>query len=414
MTQVKCGLCGGTVGSDSLYCSHCNTVFHRGCIMDHFYYNRFCPVCKKNLSYIDLYYGKPPQPTVEMVVPSFTRSQVPERYTVPGQSVPLTIRKPHWPPDVPLFKIPVRRAPYYHRRGLLPQLRHFVFGQPDEATTILEKFRHNRKGMAGVVMLVISVFIAVLAPVLILHDPLVYMVEDPAYVDHPPTWLYPFGTDVFGRDVYSQTLWGFRSALLIALPCAALIGVIGTLVGLVSGYYGKMVDAVLQRVSLTFLVWPSVPLAGLIVFAWGGYQTEIAIIFGVAVSLWPTTSRAIRAEVMSLKTRTFIESAKVSGATPGRIIFRHILPNVIHLTFLYMTIAVASALALEATINFLGFADPGVITWGQMLSFTFNANRGYVTWWSILSPGLAIAYMVLGFFLISVGLRESIGASIRF
>jgi peptide/nickel transport system permease protein len=238
------------------------------------------------------------------------------------------------------------------------------------------------------------------------------MAED-AYVNHPPTLQYPLGTDVFGRDIFSQVIWGFRSALIVSIPSAFLVGIIGTVVGLISGYYGGFVDAVLQRVSITFLVWPSVPLVALIVFSWGPSQAIPAVILGVAFTLWPTTARAIRAEVLSLRGQAFVESARVSGASNVRIMFRHILPRVMHLSFLYMTLAVASALVLEATFNFLGLTSPAVITWGQMLSFTYHASSarfsigGGMVWWTIAFPSLAIAYMVLSFFLISSGLRES-------
>lgn len=387
--------------------------------MEHFYYNRFCPACKKKLSFLDMRHGSPPRPRPPLEPVGDVLEKQSSLYTTrvqPERSLPRSIRKPQWPPleEVPLFTY------RYTRRGL-PTRARAVSAKPEESYTILGRFRRNRKSMAGVYMLTAAVIIAVLAPVLILYDPVTYMAEDDAYVNHPPTWKYPMGTDVFGRDIYSQTIWGFRSAMMVALPSALLIGVIGTVVGLVSGYYGKYVDAVLQRVSLTFLVWPSVPLVALIVFSWGGYQAQLAVILGVAFTLWPTTARAIRAEVMSLKSRTFIESAKVSGASSRRIIFRHILPNVMHISFLYMTIAVASALVLEATFNFLGLSSPAVITWGQMLSFAYHSTTarygvgGFVSWWTMLPPGLAIAFMVLSFFLISTGLRESMRVtSVRF
>jgi peptide/nickel transport system permease protein len=285
----------------------------------------------------------------------------------------------------------------------------------------VQRFRESKKGMIGVYMLITAVLIAVLAPVLILHNPVTYMVEDDEYVCHPPTLRFPFGTDVFGRDIYSQTIWGFRSALIVAIPSALLVGVIGTLVGLVSGYCGGIVDAILQRISITFLVWPSVPLVALIVFSWGPHKALPAVILGVAFTLWPTSARAIRAEVMSLKNRPFIGAARVSGASSRRIVFKHIFPCVIHITLLYITIAVASALALEATFNFLGLTSPAVVTWGQMLSFSYFTSTarygmgGYMAWWTIVPPALAIAYMVLSFFLISVGLRESMRVtSVRF
>lgn len=260
-------------------------------------------------------------------------------------------------------------------------------------------------------MLSAAILVGILAPVLALYDPVSYYAEE-EYVKHPPTWKYPLGTDLLGADVCSQVIWGFRNALKIGLPSAALVGLMGTVVGLASGYYGGIVDKILQRISITFLVWPSIPLVALIVHSWGGYQAQVAIILGVAFTLWPTSARAIRAEVMSLKNRTFIEAAKVSGASSSRIIFKHIFPNMIHLTFLYMTIGVASALVLEATINFLALGDASVITWGRMLAFTLTMQSGYAPWWTIIPPGLAISYMILSFFLITAGLRESMRISV--
>jgi peptide/nickel transport system permease protein len=416
-------LCGREIadGAESLYCRHCNAVFHRSCIIEHFYYNRFCPVCKEKISFVDMRYGEPSR------LPPEGLRDIHSELIPPGEYIPQQVRTPQWSPqqEVASYGVHhvVRRGAYrFRRKGLRARIQEFVSTRPEErSASALGRFRQNKKGMVGVYMLVASILIGVLAPYLILYDPVVYLAEDEAFVNHPPTWKYPLGTDVFGRDIYSQTVWGFRSALMIALPSALLIGAIGTVVGLVSGYYGRYVDAILQRVSLTFLVWPSIPLIALIVFSWGGYMAQYAVVAGVSFTLWPTSARAIRAEVKSLKTRTFIESAKISGASSTRIIFRHILPNIIHITFLYMTIAVASALVLEATFNFLGLTSPAVITWGQMLSFTYHSATarygvgGGVSWWSIVPPGLAIAYMVLSFFLISTGLRESMRiALVRF
>lgn len=280
-----------------------------------------------------------------------------------------------------------------------------------------QRYARNWKGVLGLGMLTIAILVALLSPHLILYDPVTYMADE-EFVNHPPTWEYPLGTDCFGRDVYSQLIWGARSALLIAIPSALLVGVVGTIVGLVSGFYGGLVDAILQRISLTFLVWPSVPLVALIVFSWGPSHTLIGVIIGVTFSLWPTSARAIRAEVMSLKTRSYIEAACVSGASSSRIITHYILPNVMHLTFLYTTFAVASSLTLEATFNFLGLTSPSVITWGQMLSFTYHAASarfglgGFFNWWTVLPPAFAIAGMVFSFYLISSGLRDAMNVQL--
>jgi peptide/nickel transport system permease protein len=416
-----CALCRKEIEDpdESLYCGHCHAVFHRSCLMEHFYYNRFCPACREKLSFIDMHFGFPPEPPRPLPEPpGYTQY----KELIDPQEV-FSGQVDHWLPrkEIPLFDSrPIIRT--YQKKGFFEKVREFITAEPEKvAGSTLGRFRHNGKAKMGVLMLFGAVVIALFAPHLILHDPVSFLVEDPELVNHPPTLEFPFGTDVFGRDIYSQVIWGFRSALKMGIPSALLVGVIGTVVGLVSGYYGKYVDAVLQRISLTFLVWPSIPLIALIVFSWGGFQAQLAVTLGVSFTLWPTTARAIRAEVMSLKTRPFIEAAKVSGTTSRRIIFKHILPNVIHLTFLYMTIAVASALMLEATFNFLGLTSPAEITWGSILSFTYHSATarfgvgGLYSWWTVIPAGMAIAYMVLSFFLISTGLRESMRiTSLRF
>ena len=405
-----CSMCGQKIRGDYLSCSLCNAVFHRACAVDHFYYYNFCPVCKRETSFIDLEVT-----SLHPVMEYTEHARIREERLIPQQ-----IRKPHWPPsdEIPLFERVSKPAPrqYISEPVYIPKLQRKgswqIFRTDFLSRGTTAKLRKNKKAMLGLCMLSAAIIIAICAPFLILYNPVIYMAED-EFVYHPPTWKYPLGTDVLGRDVYSQVIWGFRSALVIAIPSAALVGVIGTVVGLASGYYGRAVDAVLQRISMTFLVWPSVPFVALIVFSWGPHMALLAVILGVAFTLWPTTARAVRAEVLSLRTRTFVESAKVSGASSSRIVFRHILPRILHISLLYMTVAVASALVLEATFNFLGLTSPAVVTWGQMLSFTYHTSAArfslgrIMPWWTIFPPALAISYVVLSFFLISVGLRES-------
>ncbi len=389
----RCRLCQKTIDENSLFCGFCNAAFHRDCITDHLSYNKSCPVCKREIVLTDLHH----------------------RSLTPAERLLLhKIRKPQWPPlaEVPLFEIERAETQVEYKKlkkRTIHRMHRFLSQYLPPGTG--KRFRRNRKGMLGLYMLAAAILIAILAPILALYDPVSYYAEE-EYTKHPPTWSYPLGTDLLGADVYSQVIWGFRSALKIGLSSAALVGLIGTVVGLASGYYGGLVDKILQRISITFLVWPSIPLVALIVHSWGGYQAQIAIILGVAFTLWPTSARAIRAEVMSVKNRTFIEAAKVSGASPRRIIFKHIFPNTIHLTFLYMTIGVASALVLEATINFLGLGDASAITWGRMLAFSLTMQSGYAPWWTIMPPGMVISYMILSFFLITVGLRESMEISV--
>jgi peptide/nickel transport system permease protein len=418
--MYSCGICKKEIRDqkNSLYCRHCKAVFHRKCFFDHFYYYRTCPSCTVKISFEDVHTGIPltvmdesgtlPGSTTPSSSSSSSsspyRSIVPDESTDPSHGRSLALRR------TLLIEQPIAFRP---KKGLRAKLKKIFTTDPERAG-IVGRFLGNTKGKVGTAMLIITIVIAILAPILILYDPVTYLAEDIEYVNHPPTWKYPFGTDVFGRDIYSQVIWGFRSAMIIALPSALIIGSIGTVVGLSSGYYGGIVDSILQRFNMTFLVWPSVPLVALIVYSWGATHALLAVILGVSFTLWPTTARAIRAEVMSIKSRSFIDAARISGATARRIIFRHILPNVIHIAFLYMTLAVASALVLEATFNFLGLTSPAVITWGSMLSFTYFANTarfgvgGGMAWWAIIPPGLSIAFVVISFYFISSGLRESI------
>ncbi|MBU7037051.1 MAG: ABC transporter permease subunit [Theionarchaea archaeon] len=399
---MRCRLCGTEIvdEGDSRHCGYCSAVFHTDCIRTYLYHNKDCPSCKGETTLFRMVRGMPHTYKVNRVLPR-------------------TIRKPFWSAndldmEVPFFDAHSRAASPPVYRELAPRFT-IIDGRPVrieyDRVGLLRRFLHTKKGMIGVIMLIAAVVIAVLSPYLVLHDPIRYLVEDPAFVNHSPTWEFPLGTDVLGRDVFSQIIWGFRNAVLISFPSAGAIGLLGTLVGLIAGYYGGIVDTILQRVSVTLLLFPSIPFVALIVHSWGPTEINLALILGVSICLWPTAARAIRAEVKSLKTRTFIEAAQVSGAGPARIIFRHILPNVQHLTFLYMTIGVAFALSLEATVNFLGLGNVHVLTWGQMLSFTFVATKRTMTWWTILPPGLAIAYMVLGSFLISEGIRDVVGRS---
>ncbi len=403
---MRCRLCGTEIGDEKncYHCVGCKATFHRTCITEYLYHHKDCPVCTRNMTLLRMQRGAP-------------------RDIVVKRSLPKEIRKPVWSrlrleSEVPLFDLetvnvtPGTALPVREIFLEVPRVeRGYRRERELERVGLLERFRESKKGIVGVGMLTAAVIIAILAPHLISHDPMTFLVEDDALINHPPTWQFPLGTDVLGRDVYSQLIWGFRNAVVVSVPSAFIIGILGTVVGLVSGYYGGFVDTILQRISVTFLLFPSIPFVALVVHSWGPTKVNFALVFGVAICLWPTAARAIRAEVKSLKNRAFIEAARVSGAEPRRIVFRHILPNVQHLTFLYMTIGVAFALSLEATVNFLGLGNVHVVTWGQMLSFTFAATKRTMTWWTILPPGLAIAYMVLGAFLISEGLREAVGKS---
>jgi len=236
----------------------------------------------------------------------------------------------------------------------------------------------------------------------------------------PPTWAtsdkpqsgnsYLLGTDDRGHDILSQTLLGSRIALLVGFLSAAFSIGIGIVIGLVSGYYGGNVDAVLMRFTDVILVLPALPL--LIVFAAMMSPSIWNIIFIIAILGWGGVARVIRSEVLSLKERPFIDSARVTGASKSRIMFKHIAPNVFPLALLYMTFAISGAILYEAALSFIGLGDPTTITWGMMLNYVQHSNA-LEAWWWLLPPGISITLVCLAFFLLGRAFDEIVNPRLR-
>ncbi len=227
---------------------------------------------------------------------------------------------------------------------------------------------------------------------------------------YPSGNLYIWGTDNQGRDILSQFIWGSRVALMVGFASALLAVGIGTTVGLVSAYVGRKTDVVLMRATDVVLVLPLLPLLIILAAVLGASITSIILV--IALLAWPGTARVIRSQVLSLKERPYIQSAKVTGASHLRIMFRHIFPNVLPLVFLYMTFAVSGAIFLEAALSFLGLGDISTPSWGTMLS-TVQQSDLISAWWWLLPPGLGITFLSLAFFLTGRAVEEIIHPRLR-
>ena len=268
-------------------------------------------------------------------------------------------------------------------------------------------------GTIGLTVIVLFVLIAGLAPLIAPYGPfeVVYEAERSVVRLSPPTWRNWFGTTNQGMDVLSQLVWGSRIALVVGLLSALGSVLLGTLVGLCSGYFGGWVDEVLMRATDVAFGIPFLPFAMVAVSI--AKPSLALVILLVIFFLWRTTARVIRSQVLSLKTRPFVWAAKAAGAGDGKILFRHIAPNVLPLSFLYIAIGVQTGVMLEAALSFLGFGDPQVLSWGIMLNAAFQAGAMRSAWWWVLPPGLALSALVISVFMITRAYEEMLNPRLR-
>ncbi len=222
---------------------------------------------------------------------------------------------------------------------------------------------------------------------------------------------YLWGTDFFGGDILTEWMYGTQIAFIVGLLAAFFSVGIGTLVGVISGYYGKTLDTLLMRTTDVFLVLPFLPIV-LVLISIVSPSIWI-IILVIAVLGWPGIARVIRSQVLSLKERPFVDAARVSGASDLRLVFLQIAPNVLPFSFLYMSLNVGGAIITEAALSFLGFGDPTVTSWGGMLSNLLTFSGALHAWWWLLPPGLGITFLSLGFYLIGRGFDEIINPRLR-
>jgi len=286
-------------------------------------------------------------------------------------------------------------------------------------------YRQNRMGMIGLVTLLGFVFVSIFAPQVmwvlahIAGWPSAYgPFDEVATVGSglPPSSDHWLGTDLRGNDILARTIYGSRVSLLIGFVASLVSMGLGTAVGLFSGFWGGWKDEVLMRVTDVFLVLPWLVL--MIVFATllPGGPSVMKVVFVIGITGWSGTARLVRAQVMSLKSRTFVEKARSAGAGDYYVVRKHIFPNVFPLVFANSVLTVALSILSESTLSFINLGpDPTrVVTWGNMLE---DAMAGYAflnelyLWFMV--PGLCIVFVVLSFTLIGYALDEIFNPRLR-
>lgn len=263
-------------------------------------------------------------------------------------------------------------------------------------------FRRNKLAVIGTLIILIFIILALLAPFL---RPEGYDAQILANRLQAPSAEHWFGTDDFGRDVLTRILYGARISLWVGFSSVIGAVVVGTFLGIIAGYYGKMVDMIISRIFDIMLAFPSILLAIAIV-AILGPSLQNALIAIATVNV-PNFGRLVRSKVLSIKEEEFITAARSIGMRDSRILFYHILPNSLAPIIVQGTLSVATAILDAAALGFLGLgAQPPHPEWGRMLA----DSRQYITDapWTVLFPGLAIGLTVLGFNLLGDGVRDAL------
>ena len=276
-------------------------------------------------------------------------------------------------------------------------------------------YKQNLVGRIGLILLVMFALMAVCSYIPPWIDPMYHPMTgvDPNITRSVgPTLKHWLGTDFMGRDILSQLLAGARVAFMIGVSAAFMSIFLGTAIGMVAGYLGRAADTVLMRMADMIMVMPTL-LVVLIMASLFGQLSIWSIVLIIALFRWPGVSRVIRAQTLSLKQRPFIDAARVAGASHLRIIFRHIMPNVLPLAFLYMTFRVTSAITIEAALSFLGFGDPGTVSWGMMLQWVWKTGHMFKAPYWLLPPGICISLITLSFYMLGRAMDEVLDPRLR-
>ena len=302
------------------------------------------------------------------------------------------------------------------------------------------RFRRNKAGVFGLIIVMAVFFVGIFgsffAPYPARPDPHAY---DPFYVGdvrRQPSWLdedepnnlkYLFGTTAIGTDVLSDMIHGTKYTVYVGVLVTLITMALSIVVGAIAGFYGRWVDNLLMRIAEVFLVFPA--LLFILVFVriftlkvgdpfWTmpivNFQIPVGltiVVFILGVFNWASNARMIRGEFLRIRELEFIEAERALGASNIRIIFRHILPNLLSSVIVVSSLTIAYAILLEAAVSFLGFGDVNTITWGQMLQENFSEMR--IIWWAEIFPGLAILLTVFGFNLLGDGLSDALNPRLR-
>lgn len=265
----------------------------------------------------------------------------------------------------------------------------------------------DRWGKFALTVLLLYILMGIIGPHLPVADPFTTLQTpegDYAQLSAPSS-SYPLGTTYLGYSVLSQTVHSFRTSLFVGLLSAFLVVAIGVNIGLISGYYGGRIDTVLM--SLTDLAYglPFYPLAIILIAIFGSSMLSIAVV--IALVFWRSVARITRSETLSLREREFVKSAKACGSSNLKIMYYHLLPNLLPLILIYFVFAITWGILLEASLSFIGLGDPDTVSWGLMLHQVFEAGELTSAWWWVVAPAVALWLFIWSLYIVARSLEDN-------
>jgi peptide/nickel transport system permease protein len=254
--------------------------------------------------------------------------------------------------------------------------------------------RQTRAGRISLYVLVLCILLAVFGPLVAPYGPFerIYGADGRLVRLASPSVSHWLGTTLLGRDVFSQMLWGARPAMIVGFATAFGVAAIGVNVGLIAGYFGGRIDNLMMRITDIFLGLPFLPFI-IVMLAITGRSTT-TIIIAMTLIMWRSAARVIRAQVLSLKQMPFVTAARTTGAGDFTILYREIAPNIMPIALVNIAFSLAWAIITEASIGFLGYGDPDVMSWGSIIHYAYASQMMYNAPWWVVPPGIAIMVLV--------------------
>lgn len=271
----------------------------------------------------------------------------------------------------------------------------------------------DRFALAGIVIIALFLVVAVTSGIIAPYDPFETLAApDGGLADlQEPSGEHWLGTTAFAKDVLSQLLVGTRVAFIVGFSAAIVVGIVSTLLGLLSGYYGRYVDDVIMRATDFALSIPTLPIAIVAVAILGSSLRNIILV--ITLLFWRNGARIVRSVVLTEKEKVYVQAARAAGASHPYIMRTHILPNVIPVAFLWMTMSVAFAVLAEASLSFLGLGDPNAMSWGQMLNVAFTTGSIRTAWWWVVPPSLCLVLLISSIYVVGRAWEEKTNPRLR-